>query len=174
MEAELVTLATAGATALVQQMVTEGWERARTRIAGYFAARSGADEAAIGEELDAAREDLLSAERSGDPDAAAEAQSEARTEWRARMRRSLLADPNAAGELRRILDELSGPDSSAPAPHTTVITNTMTGGVHHGITIQAGTIGDVGRIGHVGHVDRTGGGTPAEPSGPSGQGGPRP
>lgn len=131
-----MALATAGATALVQQMVGDGWERARTRIAAFFAARSGADEEALGEELEAARDDLLRAERTGDEEAADEARAEARTEWRARMRRSLLADPESARELRAILDELTGPDP-APAPS---VSNSISGGVQHGPVIQAATI----------------------------------
>ncbi|MFD5325891.1 hypothetical protein [Streptomyces sp. NPDC127092] len=138
MEAELVALATAGATALVQQMVGDGWERARTRIAAFFAARSGGDEEAVAAELESAREDLLRATGSGDEQTAAEARSEARTEWRARMRRSLLADPESAAELRSVLDEL-GPVTQ-PA---TVINNTINGGVFNSISVQAGTVGDV-------------------------------
>ncbi|MFF9842078.1 hypothetical protein [Streptomyces sp. NPDC013740] len=136
MEAELMALATAGATALVQRMVGDGWERARTRIAAFFAARSGADPETVGEELEAAREDLLRAESVGDETTAGEARAEARIEWRARMRRSLLADPESAGELRSILDELASHDSG-PASS---VTNSISGGVQHGPVIQAATI----------------------------------
>ncbi|MEV7276418.1 hypothetical protein [Streptomyces sp. NPDC093111] len=148
MEAELVALATAGASALVQQMVGEGWERARTRIAAFFAARSGADEQAVGEELEAARDDLLRAERSGDEGAADEARTEARVEWRARMRRSLLADPESAEELRAILRELADGEGEPQPRHTTITTNTINGGVHHNFTLQVGTIGTTGQIGN--------------------------
>ncbi|MFF8602731.1 hypothetical protein ACF065_28075 [Streptomyces sp. NPDC015232] len=138
MEAELVALATAGATALVQQMVGDGWERARTRVAAFFAARSGGDEQAVGAELDAAREELVRATEGGDQDAADEARTEARVEWRARMRRSLLADPEAAAELRRILAELEGVGPAVPQQVTTVH-NTLTGG-SHGLVLQVGTV----------------------------------
>ncbi|MET9950884.1 hypothetical protein ABZ135_04950 [Streptomyces sp. NPDC006339] len=137
MEAELVALASAGATALVQQMVGEGWERARTRIAAFFAARSGTDAEAVGADLDAARDDLLRAERTGDQDAVDTARDEARVEWRARMRRSLLADPRSADELRAILDELGTEPQPQPG---TVINNTLSGDVH-GIAFQVGTVG---------------------------------
>ncbi|MER7518728.1 hypothetical protein [Streptomyces sp. NPDC126499] len=135
MEAELVALASAGATALVQHMVGDGWERARTRIAAFFAARSGVTEQAVEADLDAAREELLRAERAGDEEAADEARTEARVEWRARMRRSLLADPRSADELRAILDELG----TGPQPGT-VVHNTISGDVH-GIAFQIGTVG---------------------------------
>lgn len=147
MEAELVALATAGATALVQQMVGDGWERARTRIAAFFAARSGADEQAVGAELEAARDDLLRAEESGDREAADEARTEARVEWRARMRRSLLADPESAEELRSILAELEGPGATAGAGAS--VSNSISGGVQHGAVIQAATIQHL-QIGHQG------------------------
>ncbi|MFI8516384.1 hypothetical protein ACIGEZ_00925 [Streptomyces sp. NPDC085481] len=161
MEAELVALATAGATALVQQMVGDGWERARTRIATFFAARSGADEEAVGAELESARDELLRAARDGDSEAVDEATSEARVEWRARMRRSLLADPRSAGELRRILADLAHDEQSAAPPPLTV-SNAINGGVQHGVVIQTGTIGHL-RIG-----DQPG------PAGPDGQDGTRP
>lgn len=157
-----MALASAGATALVQQMVSDGWERARTRVAAFLAARSGADEQALGEELEAARDEVLRAERSGDEETADEARTEARTEWRARMRRSLLADPEAAAELQAILDELDGSGEAPQAHHTTVITNNLTGGVHHSFTLQVGTVGRINRIGN------------DDVSGTGGQGGPRP
>ncbi|MFE1379679.1 hypothetical protein ACFW6S_12135 [Streptomyces sp. NPDC058740] len=165
MEAELMALATAGATALVQQMVGDGWERARTRIAAFFAARSGADPETVGEELEAAREDLLRAESVGDETTAGEARAEARIEWRARMRRSLLADPESAGELRSILEELEGGAGNPQPQHTTIISNSMHGGVHHNITLQVGTIGRVDWIGNDGVAGSGGAG---------GQDGPRP
>ncbi|MGW4159051.1 hypothetical protein [Streptomyces sp. NPDC004788] len=142
MEAELVALATTGATALVQHMVSDGWERARTRIAAYFAARSGADEEAVGAELEAARDELIRAERSGDEETATEARTEAHVEWRARMRRSLLADPESARELQEILDELAGAEGPAERP-TMVVNNSISGGVNHGLFIQTGTVGPV-------------------------------
>ncbi|MFE6100136.1 hypothetical protein [Streptomyces laurentii] len=144
MEAELVALATAGATALVQQMVGEGWERARTRIAGFFAARSGADEETVGAELDAARDDLVRAGQDGGEAAAEEAMAEAETEWRARMRRSLRAAPESAAELQAILDELrreqgTGAQPAAVVHHTH---NTISGGTNQGVFIQAGSVGE--------------------------------
>ncbi|MFJ3901883.1 hypothetical protein [Streptomyces sp. NPDC090025] len=147
MEAELVALATTGATALVQQMVGDGWERVRTRVAAFFAARSGSDEAAVGAELDAVREELLQAERTGDEDATAEARDEARAEWRSRMRRTLRADPEAATELRGILAELAGEPGASAAPQTTIINNTIENGSFD-IALQVGIV-------HRGHIHHT-------------------
>ncbi|MDT9687789.1 hypothetical protein Q5762_05375 [Streptomyces sp. P9(2023)] len=139
MEAELVALATAGATALVQQMVGDGWGSARTRVAAFFARRFGADEESVGAELEIAREELLDAERSDDEQAASDARAEALAEWRARMRRSLRDDPEAADELRQILAELTGEGGSG-AP-TVKVSNNVSAEVHHATVVQAGTIG---------------------------------
>ncbi|WP_255952557.1 hypothetical protein [Streptomyces odontomachi] len=145
MEAELATLAAAGATALVQRMVGDGWERARGLLARVVARRrgsaegetDGADEAvreAEGE-LDAAREQLLAARDSGDEETVADVQAE----WRSRLRRTLEADPTLAAELRSVLDELT-PSAPQDGGNITYTYNTMTGG-SHGTVIQAGSIG---------------------------------
>lgn len=147
MEAELATLAAAGATALVQRMVGDGWERARGLLARVVARRrgsadpetAGADEAVreIEGELDAAREQLLAARDTGDEQTVADVQ----TEWRIRLGRTLRADPTLAAELRAVLDELTASDPQDRAT-TTYTYNTMSGG-SHGTVIQAGSIGDV-------------------------------
>ncbi|CAL9387258.1 hypothetical protein [Streptomyces sp. enrichment culture] len=138
MEAELVALASTGAAALVQQMVGEAWEQTRGRVAAFFARRSGQDVAVIDGELEEARAELVDAERSGDD----EARDEALTEWRSRMRRALRNDPEAAQELRALLDELKGTEA---APRQIVEThNTMSHStVHGGTVIQAGTVGSI-------------------------------
>ncbi|MDN3295350.1 hypothetical protein QWM81_15070 [Streptomyces ficellus] len=139
MEAELVALATAGATALVQQLVGETWEQVRGRVTAFFARRAGTDPETVGAELETVRAELLAAEESGDEQATADAQAEARTEWRARMRRTLQADPAAAAELRALLGDLM---PALPAPVSSGdVHNTISGGVQHGAVIQAGSIG---------------------------------
>ncbi|WP_032918264.1 hypothetical protein [Streptomyces rimosus] len=138
MDAELTALATAGATALVQQMVTEGWAQARQRVAAFFSRRGGGgEEEALEGELEVSRTELVAAQRGGDE--AGEADVEA--EWRVRLRRALRDDPAAAEELRRLLAELR-PDTE---PGVTVrdVHNTMTGGAHRGTVIQAGVISKV-------------------------------
>jgi hypothetical protein len=133
---ELTGLAVAGATALVTQMVTDGWTQARDRVAAFLARRRGGDEEAVQGELERSRADLVAARDAGDEETAADIQEE----WRIRMRRTLRNDPQAAAELRAILDEL------APAPDTRsggiVNNNTISGGVYHGPVIQAFRVGD--------------------------------
>lgn len=135
MEAELVALATAGATALVQQMVTDTWSSARDRIVGFFS-RGPADPEAVGADLDAARAELVDAQRSADEGTVADIQAE----WRSRMRRTLQADPQAAAELRALLEELA---PSLPAQQAVEVHNTISGGTQHGPVTQAGTIGSI-------------------------------
>ncbi|QHY94933.1 hypothetical protein SSPS47_07340 [Streptomyces sp. S4.7] len=137
MEAELVTLAAAGATALVQQMATDGWTAARDRMVAFFARRGSATPASVEEELDTVRAELVAAQRDEDEQLVADVQAE----WRTRLRRALAADPAAAAELRSLLDELA---PATPVPqHVTSVHNTVNGGVVHGAVVQAGAIGTV-------------------------------
>ncbi|WP_371501302.1 hypothetical protein OG871_30995 [Kitasatospora sp. NBC_00374] len=134
MEAEIVALATSGATTLVSLMVTELWSEARGRFASLFGRRSED----VGEDLDQARAELLAAD---DPSAVA---AGAETEWGNRLRRALAADPEAAARLRALLDELSPAAQAAPGPaHTTVTTTTTVNGEFRGVSIQAGSVGSV-------------------------------
>ncbi|MFE2639565.1 hypothetical protein ACFXKF_33185 [Streptomyces scopuliridis] len=131
MDAELAALATAGATALVQQMVTDGWGNVRDRAVALFS--RGRDEGAVQAELEESRADLVAAREAEDEDAA----DDVRASWRARLRRALRDDPTAAAELRAILNELN----QSPSPGS--VHNTISGGVQHGTVIQAHTVGDL-------------------------------
>ncbi|EFG06254.1 Hypothetical protein SCLAV_1176 [Streptomyces clavuligerus] len=134
-EAELVALATAGATALVQQMIQESWGPARDRLARFFSRGTG-EPGAVTAELETSRAELLEARETQDEDIAADVLAE----WRIRMRRTLQADPGAAAELRALLDEIVPDPGTAPA---VVVRNSITGGTQHGTVVQTGTIGDI-------------------------------
>ncbi|MEU2789184.1 hypothetical protein [Streptomyces sp. NPDC007100] len=135
MDAELTALATAGATTLVQQMVTEGWSQARERVAAFFSRRrGGGEEEALEGELEESRTELVAAQRSGDEEGAADVAAE----WRVRLRRVLRDDPAAAEELRRLLAELR-PEAEAGVS-VREVHNTISGEVHQGTVIQAGVI----------------------------------
>ncbi|MEV0035458.1 hypothetical protein [Streptomyces sp. NPDC050804] len=135
MEAELVTLAMAGASALVQQMTTDGWTRARDRVVGFLAGRGQASPESIEAELDTARAELTAAERDGDEQTA----EDLRVEWRNRLRRTLRADPEAAAELRALVAELT---PTLPAQQARDVYNTISGG-QYGTVIQIGLNGQV-------------------------------
>ncbi|KIF70380.1 hypothetical protein HY68_20280 [Streptomyces sp. AcH 505] len=136
MEAELMALATAGATALVQQMATDGWTRVRERIAGYFAGRGSADLDSVQSDLDTSQAELALARREDDAEAAADVLAD----WRGRLRRTLRADPESAAELRSLLDELAGESATGGG---TDVHNTISGGTQHGAVVQTGTIGSL-------------------------------
>ncbi|MFC8077372.1 hypothetical protein ACFUN8_17785 [Streptomyces sp. NPDC057307] len=137
MEAELVALATAGATALVQQMATDGWTAARDRVTAFFAGRGSATPDSVEEDLETGRAELVAAQRDEDE----QLMSDLHAEWRTRLRRTLAADPTAAAELRALLDELT---PTAPVPQQAFdVHNTISGGVVHGTVIQTGTVGRV-------------------------------
>ncbi|MFJ8935414.1 hypothetical protein ACIRL0_06800 [Streptomyces sp. NPDC102365] len=134
MEAELVALAAAGATALVQQMVTDGWGNVRDRVVALFS--RGRDEEAVRGELEESRADLVAARDAEDEDAAADVQAS----WRVRLRRTLRDDPEAAAELRSLLAEL---DPRPTGPASSTVHNSISGGVQHGTVVQAHTVGDL-------------------------------
>ncbi|MFI6081793.1 hypothetical protein ACIBBB_12580 [Streptomyces sp. NPDC051217] len=137
MEAELVALAAAGATALVQQMATDGWTAARDRVVAFFADRGSTTPESVEQDLETGRAELVAAQHHEDEGLMADVQSE----WRARLRRALVADPAAAAELRALLDELTPTTPStyqAPDVH-----NTISGATVHGTVIQTGTVGRV-------------------------------
>ncbi|MFD3918452.1 hypothetical protein [Streptomyces sp. NPDC058595] len=144
METELVALATAGATALVQQMATDGWTAARDRMVAFFAGRGSATPASVEEELDTVRAELVAARQDEDEQLI----TDVHTEWRTRLRRTLAADPAAAAELRALLDELA-PAAPETQPTSIVYNNTMSGTVTDGPVIQIGS----------GNVNQWGGGS---------------
>ncbi|MFI5755208.1 tetratricopeptide repeat protein [Streptomyces sp. NPDC051569] len=111
MEAELMALAAAGATALVQQMATDGWSRARDRVVRFLAARGSASAESVEADLEETRADLVAARQDDDEETA----DDLRAELRSRLHRTLRADPAAAGDLRALLDG-AGVFASSPAP----------------------------------------------------------
>ena len=169
MDAELTALAAAGATALVQQMVTDGWGNVRDRAAAILSrgregetAPGGPDEAAESAELETSRAELVAAQDAGDADAAADVQAS----WRARLRRALRDDPAAAAELRSLLAEL-GP---GPAAGTAAVRNSVHGSVH-GVVVQGHTFGGrmtVGGPGAARNTSRRDSGSPESGSPESG------
>lgn len=136
MEAELVALAAAGATAFVQQMATDSWAEARDRMVSFFLRHRGGEEGVIEAELEASREDLTAALESGDEQITLDVEAE----WRTRLRRTLQANPAAASELRALLDELP---SVGSRQQVVAVHNTISGGVQHGPVVQAGNVGSL-------------------------------
>lgn len=132
LDAELAALAASGASSLVGLMVSDAWAATRERVARLLA--RGGDEEQAGAELAAARAELAEADRNGDEEHRADVQEE----WQLRLRRLLRADPEAATELRRLLDDIAPAQAPGPAFQ---VTNTISGGSQQGIVIQAGHVG---------------------------------
>ncbi|MGW1718124.1 AAA family ATPase [Streptomyces sp. NPDC002156] len=131
MEAELTALAATAVTALTGLMVTESWEQAKLRLARWFR-RRGVDEDPQGE-LQADSDELARARADGDERAVERVEEQLRE----RLLRVLQDDPEAPGELARLIAELA-PD----APVTYV--SSVRGGVHHGHSFQgAHIVGDI-------------------------------
>ncbi|MFF6812226.1 hypothetical protein ACFZAG_20385 [Streptomyces sp. NPDC012403] len=103
MDPEIAALAGTAGTTVVTLMVTNAWESARDGMVALWRRFQPARAESVGEELEAGREELLLARRAGD----AASEAELTAEWQGRVRRFLLAQPEAADELRRILDELN-------------------------------------------------------------------
>ncbi|MFJ8998499.1 hypothetical protein ACIRG8_09150 [Streptomyces sp. NPDC102359] len=112
MDPEIAALAGTAGTTVVTLMVTNAWESARDGMVALWHRFQPARAESIGEELEAGRADLLLARQADDADA----EAELTVEWQGRLRRFLLARPEAADELRRILDELTPqlPGDTAP------------------------------------------------------------
>lgn len=110
-EAELVGLATSGATALVGLMVTDAWSGVRDRVSRFLTRSTtpgsgggdGGVQAVVAGELEASRTELAAARADGDDALTADIEAQ----WRIRLRRLLLQDPAAANELRSLLAELA-------------------------------------------------------------------
>ncbi|WP_406015909.1 hypothetical protein OG520_36070 [Streptomyces sp. NBC_00984] len=127
MEAELAALAETGATTLVGLMVSDAWTQTRARVARFLA--RGGETGGVDEELEASREELISARDGEAPDVAEDIEDE----WRLRLRRALRADPAAAQELRLLLDELAPAAAGVPA---VTVHNSVREGARTGPVIQ--------------------------------------
>lgn len=115
MEPEIAALATTAGTTVVTLMATDAWQRTREGIASLWRRTNPRRADAVEAELDATREDLLTAQQGGDEDTVRELQSE----WQGRMRRFLAARPEVAEELRRLLDEIDPDAGRATGPAVT-------------------------------------------------------
>ncbi|WNF25530.1 hypothetical protein RI138_01205 [Streptomyces sp. C11-1] len=131
MEAELMTLAASGATTVVGLMATEAWTQVRGRLARFLS--RGEDTDAVDAELEESRAELTAARADADEATAADIEAE----WRTRLRRALRANPEAAEELRTLLDELAPLQPSAP---TVSVSNSVSGGTQYAPVVQGQNI----------------------------------
>ncbi|MFD7260245.1 hypothetical protein [Streptomyces sp. NPDC059874] len=113
MDPQITELARVAGTTMVTLMATQTWEVARNGLVSLWQRFQPDRAAAVGEDLDAAREELLVARDRGDE----ASEAELAAEWQVRVRRLLVTMPEVAVELQGILDELSPrlPEALAPA-----------------------------------------------------------
>lgn len=117
MEAELVALAGTGATTIVGLMATEAWDQVRQRVVRLFTRGGDGSANAMDDELTASRTALVAAPEEETADVTASV--------RMRLRRLLAENPEAAEELRLLVEEFT------PAQNNSV-RNTISGGTFNG------------------------------------------
>ncbi|MDX3383429.1 hypothetical protein PV682_18430 [Streptomyces niveiscabiei] len=117
MEAELVALAGTGATTIVGLMATEAWDQVRQRVVRLFARGEAGGADAMDGEFTASRTALVAAPEEETADVTASV--------RMRLRRLLAENPEAAEELRLLVEEFT------PAQNASV-RNTISGGIFNG------------------------------------------
>ncbi|MEU6386279.1 hypothetical protein ABZ847_22315 [Streptomyces bauhiniae] len=111
MDPELAALAATAGTTLVSSLTTEVWQRARDGVASLWRSSQPERADAITAELDTTRVDLMAAQGGGD----AGTPAELGTEWQGRIRRLLVAHPEAADDLRSLLAELTPTAAVTPS-----------------------------------------------------------
>ncbi|MGW9428744.1 hypothetical protein ACWHA1_12360 [Streptomyces decoyicus] len=103
MDAAALALVTASANSLVSLMTSEVWAQVKSGVSALFRRGRKCNVVAIEDELDeSARELRLSLENDD-----CETQEELRQQWRGKLRRLILEDPELVAELRSLQDEWS-------------------------------------------------------------------
>ncbi|MGW1814271.1 hypothetical protein ACWCQM_12000 [Streptomyces sp. NPDC002125] len=110
MDAQLIELARAAGASVVTLMATDAWERTRDGIVSLWQRANPSRADGVQGELDATRDDLLTARETGDE----LTEQELRDAWTGRVRRLLSERPEIAEDLRRILLELDPEADGAP------------------------------------------------------------
>ena len=127
MDAELVELATSGATTLVGLMVTDAWAQARDRFVALFG-RGRPEE--LTAELEVVRGEVVAG---GDA-------AEATSELAPKLRRALQNDPSLAAELQALMAEF------APNGQSVVTVNVISGGDFNEMVLMTGPVGKITNI----------------------------
>ncbi|MGW0879424.1 hypothetical protein [Streptomyces sp. NPDC002671] len=111
MDSDTALLAQSAGVTLVTLITTDAWERTREGITQLWRRMQPHRAEAVAAELEATREDALAAGEAEDQ----ETLGELHLEWQGRLRRLLAAQPGAAVELRRLLDDLEPRGAARPA-----------------------------------------------------------
>lgn len=114
MDPEITSLAQGAGAALVTSLATDTWQAAREGIVRLWRRLQPRRADVVAAELEAGRTEVLAAVAADDQ----EVLSELRAEWQGRFRRLLATRPDAAAELRDLLDEIA-PEARGTAPTVT-------------------------------------------------------
>ena len=138
---DVAALAALAGNALVQAVVTDGWEGVRRRVARFFG--RGQPDPKAEQKIDATRAQLAAAA----PDELAQAQADLARDWAVRFKDLLAEDPAAAAELATLVEEIRASLPMAVSDHSVGagrdVNVTAEGG-----SVAAGVIhGDVGMPG---------------------------
>jgi hypothetical protein len=120
----VVALAAMSAAALVQAMVTDGWEEVRHKVARLFG--RGQPDAAIERRLDVTRDQLTAAA----PDDLETVQSALATQWETRFADLLADHPDAEAELAALVKQIR--PTVAAADHAVAAGGNVTATAHGG------------------------------------------
>ncbi|MEU1296977.1 MULTISPECIES: hypothetical protein [unclassified Streptomyces] len=110
MDPETALLAQSAGVTLVTLMTTDAWQRTRDGITQLWRRAQPDRVRTLTAELESTRQDALSAGRADDQDTL----DALHLEWQGRLRRLLAARPDAAAELRALLDQLDPQGSAGP------------------------------------------------------------
>jgi len=106
---EVTSLAQSAGTTLVTLMAADAWQHTRDGFTRLWSRMQPERAETMAAELEAGREDVLTAVAAHDQ----ETLDELRLQWQGFLRRLIVARPDAAAELRRLLDELDPEGSVA-------------------------------------------------------------
>jgi hypothetical protein len=120
----VVALAAMSAAALVQAMVTDGWEEVRHKVARLFG--RGQPDAAIERRLDVTRDQLTAAA----PDDLETVQAALATQWETRFADLLADHPDAEAELAALVKQIR--PTVAAADHAVAAGGNVTATAHGG------------------------------------------
>ncbi|MCX4469539.1 hypothetical protein OOK41_04360 [Micromonospora sp. NBC_01655] len=110
MEPELVALATAGATTVINAMASEAWSQVRASFARIFAKQDAAVEAAVVHELEEAREALLTTQPHNDA-----LRERLTQQFASQLQMQLLTSPQTREQARKLVSEFGDRAGSADA-----------------------------------------------------------
>jgi hypothetical protein len=123
----VVALAAMAASALVQAMVTDGWEGVRHKVTRIFG--RGQPDQAVERRLDATRDQLIAAQ----PGEVKRVQAQLAGQWETRLSDLLADHPDAAGELENLVADIQASTATA-SDHSFAARDVHMDADHGGVT----------------------------------------